>query len=274
VTHKDPEKRRAYMAAWRAANPEKNRARSAAWDAANRDKRRASGVKHYAANLEKFRAYREAHREKQRQYNATYYATHADSAAEYRIKYNKEHQEKIRLYSVAYRKANREAILIKQAERRDTAPAREIIQSYRKVNKDKIRAVNAAYRQENPGMARAKQAGRRAMLLGQRCICCSKEEIRAVYDTAALCGREVEVDHTVALRLGGRHCTKNLEILSFEAHKEKTKLDVRLIAAARRRSQMLLRWRGPQDTRLINEAKIDHNVFDRFSADTRLWSLA
>jgi 5-methylcytosine-specific restriction endonuclease McrA len=37
-----------------------------------------------------------------------------------------------------------------------------------------------------------------------------------------VCG---EVDHVIALALGGTHCVKNLQILSVEEHKEKTRRD-------------------------------------------------
>ena len=58
-----------------------------------------------------------------------------------------------------------------------------------------------------------------------RCRCCSAKDIRIVYAAAALVG--YEVDHIVALANGGKHCCKNLQLLTLAAHKEKTKQDRR-----------------------------------------------
>jgi 5-methylcytosine-specific restriction protein A len=45
----------------------------------------------------------------------------------------------------------------------------------------------------------------------------------------------LEVDHIVALELGGRDRDENLQTLCHDHHKAKTKLDAALIAKARRR---------------------------------------
>ena len=57
MPYKDPEKDRACIAAWRAANQEKLRAYNAARRAANPEKIRAQKAAYYAANREKVRAW-------------------------------------------------------------------------------------------------------------------------------------------------------------------------------------------------------------------------
>jgi hypothetical protein len=88
MAYKDPEKRRAYNAAWRAANPEKRRASNAAWATANPEKRRASNAAWYAANSEKKRAsiaaWRAANPDKIRGYNAAWGVANRDKKRRYR----------------------------------------------------------------------------------------------------------------------------------------------------------------------------------------------
>ncbi len=45
----------------------------------------------------------------------------------------------------------------------------------------------------------------------------------------------LELDHTIALELGGKDADDNLKCLCAEHHKQKTKLDAGLIAKAKRR---------------------------------------
>lgn len=82
--------------------------------------------------------------------------------------------------------------------------------------------------------SRAKAAARRALLLSQRCACCTDDQIRHHYEIAALCGPFAHVDHVVPLALGGLHCAKNLQAITDEEHKEKTRRDMAAIVAARR----------------------------------------
>jgi len=97
----------------------------------------------------------------------------------------------------------------------------------------KQRAVQ--WKKEHPGAVRANKAARRARLLKQRCTCCTAAEIQSVYDAAALCGDGANVDHITPLAVGGLHCVKNLQTLTVEDHKEKTRLDQTTIADHRRR---------------------------------------
>jgi 5-methylcytosine-specific restriction endonuclease McrA len=80
------------------------------------------------------------------------------------------------------------------------------------------------------------------MKLMQRCLCCTDAKIALLYLAAKPWGAHAEVDHRTPLALGGKHCAKNLVVLPTVAHRKKTKDDMRDIAAARRRPQLLRRW--------------------------------
>lgn len=75
-------------------------------------------------------------------------------------------------------------------------------------------------------VARAISASRRAQIIARdRGRCCYP-------GCAATSG--LEVDHIVALALGGRDADDNLETLCAAHHQQKTRLDARLIAKAKR----------------------------------------
>ena len=92
-------------------------------------------------------------------------------------------------------------------------------------NPQAAKARSRAYKAEHPEYANEDNARRRASMRAARCRCCSAKDIRIVYAAAALVG--YEVDHIVALANGGKHCCKNLQLLTLAAHKEKTKQDRR-----------------------------------------------
>ena len=85
MPYKDPEKRRAYNAAYRAAHREENRAYNAAYYVANREKESARNKAYRAANPEMVRVSQAAHRaansEKRSAYNASYLAAHPAECA-------------------------------------------------------------------------------------------------------------------------------------------------------------------------------------------------
>jgi 5-methylcytosine-specific restriction endonuclease McrA len=106
-----------------------------------------------------------------------------------------------------------------------------------------MKANHERWRLAHPEKHRANVAARKATKLAQRCICCADEDIQKVYDIAILCGDGAHVDHKTPLRLGGHHCAKNLQPMLAHEHIEKTKLDNRAIADAKRRSRLLQNWR-------------------------------
>jgi hypothetical protein len=81
MAYKDPAKKRAYDAAYRAAHPEKQRARDVANYAAHPEKKRALSAAYRAANPDKCRArsaaWRAAHPEETRACNVAYRASTA-----------------------------------------------------------------------------------------------------------------------------------------------------------------------------------------------------
>lgn len=82
MPYADPEKRRAYKAAWRAANPERSRTYSAAWRAADPERSRAYQAAWYAANSERSRAttaaWHVANPERRKTASAAWYAANTE----------------------------------------------------------------------------------------------------------------------------------------------------------------------------------------------------
>jgi 5-methylcytosine-specific restriction endonuclease McrA len=102
-------------------------------------------------------------------------------------------------------------------------------------NREKAQATIAAWRAANPDAWRvitsSKSARRRARKLAQICHCCTTTQLLDVYRQAG----GMEVDHIVPLALGGLHCRANMQILTKEEHKAKTRLDLTLIRMARKK---------------------------------------
>lgn len=74
-------------------------------------------------------------------------------------------------------------------------------------------------------------ANRRRAALSVRCGCCTDADFVAFYHR---CPRGHQVDHVLALALGGAHCIANLQYLTVAQHREKTRRDRALIRAARK----------------------------------------
>ncbi len=123
---------------------------------------------------------------------------------------------------------------------------------YRAISADEINAAARAARVADPERFKSYYATipperirfyssrRRAIRLMQACACCTAVQIEELHSCAALVGGEV--DHRIPLVLGGHDCMKNLQVLTLEGHREKTKSDLRYIAYAKRRSKLLLQW--------------------------------
>jgi hypothetical protein len=146
----------------------------------------------------------------------------------------------------AERKLRRQRLFIVLERIRERALQRDLADLERRsarkrrsyaANSDRHKGFVRRWQKNNPGAVRAIAAKRRALQLAQRCTCCTDEQIQHVYDIAALCGPGAHVDHIIPLVLGGPHCSKNLTAITAEAHRGKTKLDMGLIAEARRRSR-------------------------------------
>jgi hypothetical protein len=113
--------------------------------------------------------------------------------------------------------------------------------AWRAANPEKERARKAAWSAAHPEKILAYAANRRATKLMQRCVCCTDAQIEEFFlQTALYCGH---VDHKTPLVLGGHHRVKNLQAMTDVDHREKTQLDHRTIAEARRRSCLLQAWR-------------------------------
>lgn len=123
--------------------------------------------------------------------------------------------EKARLQAVRFRQTNPTA-------------ARAAQRKYRATVVDQIREANREWWQSNPEKVKSYNGRRRARRLGQLCNCCTAADFEAVYSQAR--PWRDEVDHVVPLAAGGKHCTKNLQVLTVEQHKEKTRSDRDVIA--------------------------------------------
>lgn len=98
---------------------------------------------------------------------------------------------------------------------------------YQQRNPDKVAAWQRAARPRRRGKLNALAANYRSAKLRLTCACCTAADFSALYVTAKRYGKHV--DHVLALRLGGRHCIKNLQLLTPTAHRKKTVRDMVLI---------------------------------------------
>lgn len=87
-----------------------------------------------------------------------------------------------------------------------------------------------SWREAVPATPRARMTPtRRARVLAKHDDCC------AFPGCASRLG--LEIDHTIALKLGGKDDDSNLAPLCRDHHKKKTRLDAKLIAKMRRRQK-------------------------------------
>jgi hypothetical protein len=104
---------------------------------------------------------------------------------------------------------------------RDKAKRKALANATYAKDPERAKARSRVYKRAHPEYGREDNAKRRAALRAARCECCTRKDLRRVYLVAELVC--YEVDHVIALANGGKHCCKNLQLLSPEAHREKTK---------------------------------------------------
>jgi len=185
-----------------------------------------------------------ANSETERERSRTYYAANRDQVRERARARHMANPEKLRERKRAYYAANRQNILDSHLAWRtaNTDKVRQMAAAYRAANREQVQNRSQEWRIANPGAASAIVSKRRAFKLAQRCTCCTDADIKKIYDIAALCGSGSHVDHKIQLSLGGRHCIKNLEAMTVDAHIEKSKLDASARADVRRRNTLLRNW--------------------------------
>jgi hypothetical protein len=145
-------------------------------------------------------------------FNVGYYQRNKNQLKAKSAERYKEKRKEIRTAQNEYGRKNRPLLTAQQ-------------QKWRDVNHEKyLEGVRRRYKNNPNVRAQVKQHTARRRASELKCTCCTKGHFRTVYDAAELIGGEV--DHILALALGGLHCTKNLQILSVGEHKEKTKLDL------------------------------------------------
>lgn len=142
-----------------------------------------------------------------------------------------------RANAIAWRKAHPERV--KEAGRRYYAKNRERViasaKEWRKAHPERARELDRRGLKRRSGYYTAKAKERRARRGAQRCSCCRPCEIARFYADAHALG--LEVDHQVAIALGGKHCLKNLKALAPAEHAWKTKeWDMPLIEHVRKKT--------------------------------------
>jgi hypothetical protein len=199
MPHVDPEARRKYQAAY---------------NAKRRDSHREYRKVHYQANRERYIAMT-------KDYTARHPEINRAACVKYRAKPG--HTERNKARYRTYRAENRSKVIARN-------------QAWRDANREKQRKFQKAYRLANKAKYAAYAQHRRARKMNQLCECCTREEVEAVW-LAAPDGHEV--DHKLPLALGGLHCCRNLEVLTYAAHRVKTADDMRNIGAVRATLQAL-----------------------------------
>lgn len=131
-----------------------------------------------------------------------------------------------RIRLIIWRAVNKEHL--REYDKKNRPRKIEKQREWRRENPERARAYCAAWVKRNVAQVRARIARRRATLTNARCQCCSDYQFRAFYAKATKLG--MEVDHKKALRLGGRHCIENLQLLTSDEHRKKTRADIALMA--------------------------------------------
>ena len=121
----------------------------------------------------------------------------------------------------------------------------------RNANPSKGREAAKRYKLANPQVARESNNRRRALKTAQLCRCCTREEFQELFRIATLVSGDV--DHRVALSLGGHHCTRNLQVLLPADHAIKTAFDRRKLADSDRFNKVLKAWGYASDRYISTE---------------------
>ena len=108
---------------------------------------------------------------------------------------------------------------------------------WKKQNPERAKEIRRKSNAAHKSAKRKLDAKRRAKGRDQICTCCSNVLFDFIYSLARP-GID-QVDHIRPLAVGGRHCSKNLQILTIEEHKLKTQKDMAEIAAVRKAAKVL-----------------------------------
>jgi HNH endonuclease len=210
-------KRRAYNRAYRRRNRLKLLARE-----------REYRIKHKEKRARQYREWASKHKAERRDYARANYAKNRLKRAVRRRATRLADPEKERARNRAdYRKHRAKRIAtVNRWRARNKVRLRRWHRDYMRRNWKRIYERNKAIYIEG--------AQRRARNLARAlCKCCSNTARVRIYALAQV--QRKEVDHRKPLALGGKHCCKNLQLLTPAAHRKKTTIDQRAIRASRRR---------------------------------------
>jgi HNH endonuclease len=199
----------------------------------NRDYRRRNRLKLLAQE----RAYRIEHKEKRAHKFREWASKHKTERNTYaRVQYSK-HKLKRRAAARARRLADPEKARAKNRAdyRKHRAKRISTVKRWVARNKAHVRRWHRDYRRRNWRHIYERNkamyiegASRRARNLARTfCKCCSNKARIRIYALAQV--QHKEVDHRKPLALGGKHCCKNLQLLTPSAHRKKTARDMRAI---------------------------------------------
>ena len=139
-------------------------------------------------------AYRD--KEKKTAYNRKWAIENADKKAAHSKKYNDANKKKIAARGKIYRAAN----------------------------KEKLAEANKIYRAANPLKEKEKDLRRRAQKKGNGIFTITKKFMRNLYNSPCVsCGasEEIEADHIIPIKKGGRHSEGNLQPLCKSCNSQK-----------------------------------------------------
>ena len=157
-----------------------------------------------------------------------------ENLREYNREWGRANKEKVREYSRRSREKNRSERIknCKDWHEKNRERQRQYMADRYREKRHEMIERSKKWREANPE-ALAAQSGRyRSKKINQSCACCTTKDFRAIYSQAKASG--CEVDHVEPLALGGLHCRHNLQLLTPEEHKEKTRSDMARIADAKR----------------------------------------
>ena len=89
----------------------------------------------------------------------------------------------------------------------------------RRRNLVRMKELQTLWRESHRGSHNSKAARYRARKKQQLCTCCTAIDFKRIYDFAHMAG--MHVDHMVPLIQGGRHCQRNLQLLTPEQNLKK-----------------------------------------------------